>query len=323
MLSIGGGCSTTTNSHLTIIDAMSITTKQNTDKQLQRLAAQRQLYAAAKRVFFSQSILSGPAAVFFASAALILPTIKCYVALWGICLTLCDLFWLTPWQKRLRESAAGIQEAFDCDVLSLPWNDLRAGKRPDPELVKEQAQKYQRKAANMPPLTDWYASVVGELPLYVGRLACQRSNCWWDAKQRRHYAAWIISAAVVVFVAVLLLAIKQGSTIEDFILKVAVPLAPALLLGVRQFTEQREAASRLDKLKEHAERLWTDALNGRSEQEVAARSRQLQDEILENRKKSPLVFDAIYKRLQKRYESLMCHGVAELVEEAKQKLQLN
>src|SRR5712691_6890091 len=75
------------------------------------------------------------------------------------------------------------------------------------------------------------------------------------------------------------------------------------LLGVRQFSDHREAATRLDKLKEHSERLWNDALSGKLEPEITAPARLLQDEILENRRKSPLVFDGIYKRLQRDYRN--------------------
>jgi hypothetical protein len=121
---------------------------------------------------------------------------------------------------------------------------------------------------------------------------------------------------------VFFLATHGALTIENFVLKVAAPLSPALLLGVRQFTEQMDASIRLDKLKEHAERLWADALSGKDEAEMTARARGLQDEILENRRGGPLVLDAIYKRLQRSYEAQMNHGIAELVAEAKQTLKL-
>ncbi len=300
----------------------SITTEQNTDRQLQRLAAQRQLYATAKRVFGAQVILSGPVAIASALLGIACPPFKGYIALWGILVTLGDLFWLTPWQKRLRDSGARVQEAFDRDVLSLPWNDLKAGKRPDPELVKEQSEKYARWGSKMPPLNNWYSPEVDGLPLYVGRIACQRSNCWWDSKQRRRYAASIIAGIVVVFVAVLSLAMASGFTVEDFVLKVVAPLAPALVLGIRQFTEQLDAAARLDKLKEHAERLWNDALSGRSATYMTTAARGLQDEIFESRRRSPLVFDTIFKRLRRGYEVQMNHGAAELVLEARRKLRL-
>ena len=172
-----------------------ITIEQNTAKQLQRLGAQRQLYAAAKKVFGVQVALSGPGAVAVALLVIAYPACKGYAALWGIIVALCDLLWLTPWQKRLRDVAARVQEAFDCDVLALPWNDVKAGTRPDPELIKAQSDKYQVWAAKMPPLSNWYASAVGDLPLHIGRLACQRSNCWWDSQQRRRYAVWVICRA--------------------------------------------------------------------------------------------------------------------------------
>lgn len=299
----------------------SITAEQNTDRQLQRLAAQRQLYATAKKVFGVQLILSGPIAVASAFVGIGYPLLRGYIALWGLFVVLADLFWLTPWQKRLRESAACIQEAFDCDVLALPWNDLKAGKRPDPELAKEQAEKYAKWASKMPPLNNWYSVEVGDLPLHVGRIACQRSNCWWDSKQRRRYAISVIAAVVLVFVVVLWLALGSGFTVEDFLLKVMFPLAPALLLGIRQFNEQMEAARRLDKLKEHAERLWNDALSGKSVADLTVAARGLQDEILESRRRSPLVFDFVFKRLRRDYEVQMNHGAAELAAEARRKLQ--
>ncbi len=83
-----------------------------------------------------------------------------------------------------------------------------------------------------------------------------------------------------------------------------------------------ETATRLDNLKEHAERLWADALSGKPEAEVTAKARGLQNEILENRKRSPLVFDFLFKRLRRDFEVQMNHGAAEFVAEAKQKLRL-
>lgn len=300
----------------------SIKTEQNTARQLQRLAAQRQLYATAKNVFGFHVLLSGPLAVASAFLVLFCPSAKGYVALWGVVVVLCDVLWLAPWQKRLRGSAAGIQELFDCEVLSLPWSDLKAGKRPDPELVKEQSGKYATWAQKMPPLDNWYPAEAGELPLHIGRIVCQRSNCWWDSKQRRRYATSVIAVVSAVFIVVLMLALGNRFTIEDFVLKVLAPLAPALLLGIRQYLDQIEAATRLDKLKDHAEKLWNEALNGKkSPTYLTTEARGLQDEILEGRRRSPLVFDAIFKWFRRDYEAQMNHGAAELVAEARKKLE--
>ena len=300
-----------------------IATEQNSDRQLQRLGAQRQLYSKGKTIFGWQVFVSGPIAVVSAFLVLAFPSLKGVAACWGVLVTLADLFWLTPWQKRVKDEAARVQEAFDCDVLDLPWNGLKAGKRPDAELIKEQSDQYERRPDKMPPVNNWYSPSVSDLPLYIGRIACQRSNCWWDSKQRRRYAVSVIALVFIVLLVVLSLSVGKGFTIEDFVLRIAAPLSPALLLGIRQFSEQMEAAARLDRLKDHSEQLWNDALSGRPEQEMTARSRNLQDEILENRRKSPLVFDRIFKRLRPSYELQMNFGVDELIAEAKQKLTLN
>ena len=296
--------------------------EQNTERQLQRLGAQRQLYATAKSLLGWQVVLGGPVPVTLAFLGSRFPQITAYAALWGILVTLGDVVLLHPWQKRLRTKAARVQELFDCQVLALPWDELKSGKHPEPELVKEQSEKYSKWAATMPSLLDWYAPQVGNLPIHVARLACQRSNCWWDAKQRRRYAIVVIGGVLTVFLIVLLLAMSQGLTIQSFVLKVAAPLSPVLLLGIRQFVEQMEAASRLDTLREHAESIWQDALSGKPKATITERARGLQSEIFENRKRSPLVFDGLFRLMRSDFESQMNHGVAEYVAEAKQKLGL-
>jgi hypothetical protein len=289
-------------------------------RQLQRLAAQRQLYSTAKKIFGIQLLLSGPVAIGWSLAVVVSPQMRWIAAVWGVLVSSFDVLWLTPWQKRLRERAAKIQEAFDCDVLQLPWNDIKTGRRPDPELVKEQADKYQKAQAGLPPLTDWYAPVVSELPLEVGRVICQRANCWWDSKQRRRYAAWVIVSVIIVTLLMVCLGVVGGLTVEKLFPAIILPLSPALLLGLRQFSEQTEAANRLDKLKDHAESLWLDSWNGAARPELTSRSRALQDEIFENRKRSPLVFDWIFRRLRDDYDAQVNHGAEELAAEAKWRL---
>jgi hypothetical protein len=290
---------------------------QNSDIQLQRLAAQRQLYAMAKRVFTWQAIVAGPVAIAGSVFVLLRPEVKVYIASWGVLVALCDLFWLTPWQKSLRGAAARIQEAFDCDVLEFKWNDLKAGKHPDPELVKTQSMKYSRWANTMPPLTDWYSRRVDELPLYIGRIVCQRSNCWWDSIQRRHYAAWLIGIVAFTFFVVCCLSLTAGASMEALLLRGVLPLAPALLLALRQFSEHREAADRLDRLKDHCGTIWNAALSGTSESALTDMSRNLQDEILENRRKAPPVLDFIFKRLRNEYEVSMNYAADYYVSEAR------
>lgn len=295
-----------------------ITVEQNKDRQLQRLAAQRHLYSTAKRIFGWQLFFSGLLTIIFAFFVVLDSSFKVFAVSWGILIALADVFWLTPWQKNLKDSAAKIQELFDCEVLELTWNDLKAGKRPDPELIKEQFEKYAKKPLKNAPLDNWYDHPnIDDLPIYIARIACQRTNCWWDAKQRRSYALYVILTVTLIFIIVFGISLKDSLRMEDFVLKVLAPLFPVLLLGIRQYREQIESASRLDKLKDYSESLWKDALSKKSKIELTTKSRNLQDEILEHRRKSPPIFDFIFKRLRDSYNDKMNFGLDELIREAK------
>ena len=299
-----------------------ISSEQNSPSNIELLAAQRQLYATSKKVFGWQMILCGPLPVAGALLVIQQPQLKAYFAAWGILVALCDHFVLTPWQKALRNKAAHIQEKFDCTVLQLPWNDLKAGKSPDPELIKEQSDKYQSWAHEVNPLENWYPAKVDELPFPIARIVCQRVNCWWDSEQRRKYAGWIVGLLCSLLVILGALALTVSINVGDFLLICIAPVAPAVLIGLRQFREHTEAAERLDKLKEHSVTLWKAALAGEAESIMTGRSRNLQDEILESRKKAPPVLDLIFRRLRKDYERRMKYSADQYVAEAKAALNI-
>lgn len=294
----------------------SIVVKQNEPLQLHRLAAQRQLYSAAKKILVFQLVLSVPVAVFLAFLGLLIPALKGYVAVWGLLVIAIDLL-LVAWQKRLQELAAKIQEEFDCDVLSLPWHELKVGEKPAAESVAEHAKKYSRWASSMPPLENWYPTSVQHLPLQWARIVCQRVNCWWDAKLRRRYA---ISVAVLLsFLAILMtsISIVTGMSMIDFFVQVVVPLSPTFKVGITHVKDQMSAASRLDKLKAHAEQLWKGALAGESVVKMTSGARALQDEIFDGRKRNPPVFDFLFKWLRSDQEAQMNYGADALIAEAR------
>ncbi len=291
-----------------------INIEQNTDKQLRRLGAQRHLYGIGKDILLAQVILSVPAAILTTILAIVYPKTQSFVTLWGVFVTISDLAWLTPWQNNLRNKASKIQEIFDCEVFQLPWNALKAGDKPDPELIIEQSNKYKKWAHRMPAITNWYPAEVDELPVHVGRIICQRVNCWWDAQQRRRFATWVVMGTIGVFIILFLISYFSGITLEKFILNVVVPFLPAALLGIRQYQEHMETANKLDALKVHSEDIWAKALSNAPEDELKTMSRNLQDEILESRRGKPFVLDSIYKRFQPSFEKQMNYSTAELVQ---------
>ena len=284
--------------------------------QLKRLAAQRQLYSDAKVTQAVQMGLSTLGPPIFAVLVAFFSLRPAYAASFGIIVTCLNILWLTPRQRALKKKAAKIQELFDCGVLKLPWRELTVGSRLEMETVEKYASKYIRKAHDYSKLENWYPKKVGELPLYLGRVICQRSNCWWDAQLRRRYAKWVIGSVLVVLIVVVFLGFIGGLNLEKIILAVANPLMPALVLGIQQYKENTESATRLDKLKEYAGELWKKALGNVNPDELARDSRELQDEIYNHRRTSSLIFDWLYKRLRKEDEEVMNKAANELVTEA-------
>ena len=283
-----------------------ISTIQNLRSNIQRLAAQRYLYSWAKRLSAIQAWLAvvTPAAALWAEA-------QPWAALAGILVPLLDIGWLDPWQGRCREAAANMQEDFDCNVLSLPWNEVLAGRRPAAEEIYEAAKKARLPEA---PLDNWYPTIIDSLPLHQSRVICQRTNWWWDSKLRCRYKIKILIALNLIFVVALFLGLLTEMPLQKFVLAVAAPLSPTFLWGIREAWRQKEAAAALDRLKDLGDSLWEEVVQGEvMEPEATSRSRELQNAILLCRRTNPFVFDWIYWRSRRDYEEQMNVGAENMV----------
>lgn len=299
---------------------MTINARQNEPLQLRRLGAQRNLYARAKTILGTQIVLGGVVALVLAIAVLFNPELKVAVTFYGVTVALAGELWLVPWQKKLREKAAKIQEAFDCYALDLSWHELKVGKPIDSEIEVIESTRYQEWASTMPPIENWYSREVDHLPIAIGRVCCQRSNCWWDATQRRLFGTALIVILVVMLLAVLVVGLALDLKLGNIMVSVVAPLAPAVLICLRQYREHADTATRLDALKDHAMRLFDEACRNPNALNLADRSRALQDEIFDSRKKSPPLFDWIFKIIRTRQEVQMNFSSGDLARLAEQRL---
>jgi hypothetical protein len=292
-----------------------ISTKQNTPDRIKMLAAQRQLYSQAKRINALQIILSVPCVVVWTASALIWPELKAGAAAWGIAIALMDLFFFVPGEKALKREAAKIQEYFDSEVLGLSWNKFKLGSYPDPELIAQASSAYFSRHDSR-KLQDWYAPIVGEIPLSYARLICQRINCWWDMGLRKRYAKALISMLVALVLVVWGVSIYRLVSLEHFILIGIVPLVPAFLILIRLSQSHLEAVKKLDTLKAHIDSLWTSLRNETvSDERLLTLSQDLQAAIYDNRCSNPLVFNWVYNWLRDNTEDAMNDGAEKLVEQ--------
>ena len=193
----------------------------------------------------------------------------------------------------------------------------RVGKRPEPELIQEYALALGKDAQKAEKLKDWYPVAVQQLPVHWGRIVCQRANIWWDSTLRRRYANTLLTCLILLAIALVWVAFSLGLSFTDFVIKMAIPMAALYKLGVTQFVEHRDAAERLDKLRDHAEKLWAEAISGANLEALKVKSRNLQDEIFDGRKKNPPVFDFIFWMFRDKNQLQMNKGAEVLIQEAK------
>jgi hypothetical protein len=284
---------------------------------IDRLAAQRQLYSDAKKILVCQIIITIPAVIIWSFAVMFISNLEVFAAFWAIIAIFLYYFVLRPSKNSLRTKAAQIQELFDCDVLQLQWPSIKAGQKPDQETITKYAHLYKKKNPQCSDIKNWYPTCIKELPIHLARIVCQRCNCTWDADLRRQYARWITVILLLIILSGVLISIFAELTVEQLILAIISPLIPAFIFCYSQISENIKTAKQLDNIKTHFIDLWNNILNNRiSAEESNNQSRILQDEIYEHRKSCSPIFDWIYRRLKKKSEEYMDKNAEALIQQA-------
>src|SRR5215472_15339585 len=101
-----------------------ISTDQNTPRQLERLAAQRYLYSRAKDVLKLQTGLDLLTPIVIAVLVTFFPAFDVYGAAIAVAVAVLDVS-LDQYQSSRKKQAADIQEMFDCDVLGLEYQEIK------------------------------------------------------------------------------------------------------------------------------------------------------------------------------------------------------
>lgn len=296
---------------------VSIPDAQNSEQQLDRLAAQRVLYSRAKEVFVLAVILSVVGPFVGILLLLLLPELKAWVVLYGVTVTVLDIVLLDSWHRGFQRQAAGIQEAFDCDVLGIESDPIRKPEA-EPEIIRAAAERYRKQDPAMDALRNWYPTQVAEIPRRLGRLLCQRTNLRWDGHLRRTYAKGLVVLVLVGCTFAAIAGLSGNLMAEELVLSVLAPMLPLITWGIREARRQNEAADDADRVQKHVESVWDRAIKGELHSELLDReSRLIQNEIYARRKRAPLVFDWVYRRLRSSYEADADAGMRCFIEQAK------
>ncbi|HRO43778.1 MAG TPA: S-4TM family putative pore-forming effector [Flavipsychrobacter sp.] len=293
-----------------------ISTEQNSQKQLERLAAQRELYSSAKKWHGFQIILTVIVPVILAGLAFILNDFAVIAAIFGVASFLIDISIIEPVIKKRKTKAAKIQELFDCDILHLPKSPLKTVDDITVEEVLLYYNAHIKIATNVEKIKDWYSPKVSQLPIKIARILCQRTNCWWDSKLRERYSSFLKYASLIVFVVMMIAGYISNLSLIEITL-IAGGLVPFFQFCIKQCNDNLDAANRLNDLVNYSSQIWDDALENKySDDLLKANSRRLQDEIFEHRSKSPLILDLYYNVFRDSDEALMNRSSEILVDEA-------
>ena len=197
-----------------------ILNRQNEQKPIMYLAAQRQLYSEAKRLnnlFFDISVL-------FPFLLSIMQFIFDENELLNVCIQLMSILVfiagikINSIIKKKKIDAAMIQQQFDVYVYDVPWDKKLFGKRLDmSQLIAEKSNLFLKKNCGNDKLKNWYTSVVGSVSKEKGILMCQKENFSWDISLRKKF-----KNICCIFIGIVISLIIAQALVEDDTLRVLI-----------------------------------------------------------------------------------------------------
>ncbi len=278
---------------------MNVRERQNSQRSLDRLVAQRLLYRQVKSVenwrlaslvFVAVLLLWGLVAE---GGPFIQVATTVVVFLWFL-----DQVVLVRCTGRLKEEAAAIQEDFDCFVLDIPWSEHRGVERPTEDRVRELARKAKKVATVGERVADWYGGDDIPADALAARLHCQRANCRWDGRLRREWMCFISSVVLVLGGVGLAMAALFGISVLEVVLAVAAGLRLLAWLFT-EYRDQEVAKKRMEKLHGYLSR--ADAQAGPM---ALCDVRLVQATIFEHRRTCPTVPDWFYRFRRDAHEAM-------------------
>ena len=274
---------------------MDIRERQNSERSLDRLAAQRFLYRRVKTVENWRLVL----VLVVAGLLLTGLTVKAGPFSQGATMAVVLLWFvdqvLVRSAGRKKEEAAAIQEDFDCFVLDIPWPEHLSVACPTNDRVAELKKEASGAGVTRREVADWYCADDIPVEAVAARLHCQRMNCRWDTRLRRE---WICLVRLVVGV-IVIVGFVVGAALGVTLLTVVLGVAAGIRLVAWLWLEQRAqllAQNRVNDLHGYLSR--AEAESGKM---TLCEVRLAQAAIFEHRRTCPTVPDWFYEIRKKAY----------------------
>lgn len=291
-----------------------ILSMQDEEPQLRLRRAIRACYDTAQDMVAVQVFCAVVIPVIVGIIGIFFPVAKPYTASLAMLLVLLDIYYLDRRQKALLKLGAKFGEEYDTRVLVLPWDSFTVGDRPTPEELHAAELRFKRRKTKA-NLTAWYPQAVGDAPLHLARLMCQRANLSYNEALRRGYSNFVIQLAIGIVLVLIFVGLTQNLRFTDWVL-ILTPAMPALTWAGREFLRQREAAEAQDTLRKQARKVWDDALAGECAiDNCLLRAREFQSAIYLRRASAPMILPGMYNNKRHILEDQMEAAAADFLGE--------
>lgn len=274
--------------------------KQNEDRLLGLLAAQRRLYTEGKRVNTIIFLVTLAVAAVIPMIMLYNPetndTLNILFGIGSIVMALA----LKNIPKKRAETGAKVQEEFDASLYDLEWNKMLVKEKVPPPRIKRAELKYRNKA----DLKNWYSDY-SKLEKSKAILLCQGENLYWDSKQKWGYATFLTVIAVILLIGGWILGFNIFRLEpNDYLLSVFFPQAGFIVHLITIIADLRKASKELDSKMINANTIFNKYKDS-NDPVPSATLREIQDAIFENRKKNVPVPDWYYRLIKSNFEKVL------------------
>ncbi|MDG4834230.1 S-4TM family putative pore-forming effector [Solwaraspora sp. WMMD1047] len=140
---------------------------------------------------------------------------------------------MAPWSERHLRIAATLQEMFDADLLSLPWNRVAIGDRIGHDEVSRLSRRFR---GDEDRLRGYYLVASAAAPYDV--LFCLEQNLAWGSRVRLRFAQMMLGVLVLWSATGVLLTLAAGATVSRLVVGWFVPSLGLLLLCLDMYRTQ-------------------------------------------------------------------------------------
>lgn len=204
--------------------------RQNEEKSITKLAAQRQLYYNAGILDAFNFVLSVIVPLILSVLQGVFPqwsTAKSVTYVLSISMIFLSLA-LAEVINKDKKLAALIQQDFDTYVFTMPWDDKLFDKKINHSAeIAEYSAKILKNESKRGKLINWYTVGVDNLPLDEGIRSCQKESVNWDAGLRKRYRNISLIGIIIICAIIFAIGIANNESMDILLMRFAF-IAPML-----------------------------------------------------------------------------------------------